>query len=85
VHYVVQFCDPQTGQLYTFVNKTFGSKLAYEQLEEQTAVMCALRGTNVVPVVLLDQAPMKTRNFGVKSRPHFKVIDFKAAGRRCRW
>jgi hypothetical protein len=77
VHFVVQFCDPQTGQLYTFVNKTFGSKLAYEQLEEQIAVMCALRGANVVPVVLLDQAPMKTRNFGVKTRPYFKVLDFK--------
>jgi hypothetical protein len=77
VHYVVQFCDPQTGQLYTFVNKTYGSKLTYEQLEDQIAVMCALRGANVVPVVLLDQAPMKTRNFGTKLRPHFKVIDFK--------
>ncbi len=77
VHYVVQFCDPQTGQLYTFVNKTYGTKLAYEQLEEQITVMRALRGANVVPVVLLDQAPMKTRNFGTKLRPHFKVVDFK--------
>ncbi|QHO75966.1 hypothetical protein ACH79_28495 [Bradyrhizobium sp. CCBAU 051011] len=77
VHYVVQFCDPQTGQLYTFVNKTYGSKLAYDQLEEQIAVMSALRGANVVAVVLLDQAPMKTRNYGMKLRPHFKVIDFK--------
>ena len=54
-----------------------GSKLAYERLEEQVAVARALRGANVVPVVLLDQAPMKTVNFGMKSRPHFKVIDFK--------
>ena len=77
VHYVVHFCDPQTGALYTFVNKTYGSKLAYERLEEQIAVMRALRGANVVPVVLLDQAPMKTVNFGMKSRPHFKVVDFK--------
>ena len=77
VHYVVHFCDPQTGALYTFANKTYGSKLAYERLEEQIAVVRALRGANVVPVVLLDQAPMKTVNFGMKSRPHFKVVDFK--------
>ncbi len=77
MYYVVHFCDPQTGALYTFVNKTYGSKLAYERLEEQIAVMRALRGANVVPVVLLDQAPMKTVNFGMKSRPHFKVVDFK--------
>ena len=59
------------------MNKTYGSKLAYERLEEQIAVVRALRGANVVPVVLLDQAPMKTVNFGMKSRPHFKVVDFK--------
>ena len=76
-YYVVYFCDPQTGQIYTFCNKTYGAKLAYEKLEEQIAVVRALRGDNVVPVVLLGQLPMKTVNFGMKSRPHFRVIDFK--------
>jgi hypothetical protein len=76
-YYVIQFCDPQTGALYTFANKTYGSKLAYERLEEQVAVTRALRGADLVPVVLLDQAPMKTVNFGMKSRPHLKVIEFK--------
>ena len=61
LHYVVYFCDPQTGSLYTFCNKTGGAQLAYEMLEEQIAVMRALRGTNVVPVVHLDQRPMKTK------------------------
>jgi hypothetical protein len=77
-YYVVHFCDPQTGALYTFANKTYGSKLAYERLEEQVSVMRALRGANVVPVVLLDQLLMKTLNFGMKPRPHFQVVDFKA-------
>jgi len=77
VYYVVQFCDPQTGALYTFANKTYGAKLAYERLEEQVSVMRALRGANVVPVVVLDQLPMKTMNFGLKSRPHFQVMDFR--------
>ena len=72
LHYVVYFCDPLSGALYTFANKTYGSKLAYERLEEQIAVMRVLRGANVVPIVLLDQLPMKTANFGVKSRPHFQ-------------
>ena len=80
LHYVVYFCDPQTGALYTFANKTYGAKLAYERLEEQIAVMRALRGANVVPVVQLDQRPMKTENFGMKSRPHFKVVEWKVLG-----
>ena len=50
VHYVIYFCDPLSGALYTFVNKTYGSKLAYERLEEQIAVVRALRGANVVPI-----------------------------------
>jgi hypothetical protein len=77
VYYVVQFCDPQTGALYTFANKTYGAKLAYDRLEEQVSVVRMLRGANVAPVVVLDQLPMKTTNFGLKSRPHFQVIDFK--------
>ena len=77
VYYAVYFCDPQTGALYTYLNKTYGSKVAYERLEEQIAVMRALRGANVIPVVLLDQVPMKTMNFGMKSRPHFQVVEFK--------
>ena len=77
MYYVVYSCDPQTGALYTFANKTLGSKIAYERLEDQVSVMRAQRGPNVVPVVLLDQLLMKTTNFGMKPRPHFKVIDFK--------
>ena len=76
----MHLCDPQTGSLYTFCNKTYGSKLAYERLEEQIAVVRALRGANVVPVVLLDQVPMKTVNCGMKSRPHFKVVGWKVLG-----
>ena len=77
VYYAVYFCDPQTGALYTYLNKTYGSKVAYERLEEQISVMRALRGTNVVPIVLLDQLLMKTTNFGMKPRPHFQIVDFK--------
>src|SRR4029434_9506399 len=36
-YYVVHFCDPQTGALFTFANKTYGSKIAYERLEEQVS------------------------------------------------
>ena len=51
LHYVVYFCDPQTGSLYAFCNKTVGAKIAYEMLEEQIVVMRGLRGANLVPVV----------------------------------
>jgi hypothetical protein len=77
VHYVVYFCDLQDGAPYTFVNKTYGAKLACEQLKEKITVMRALRGAQVVPVVQLDQLPMKTENYGTKWRPHFHVVDWK--------
>ena len=40
--YVIYMIDLNTGALYTFVNSTNGAKLAYEQLEEQIAVMRAV-------------------------------------------
>ena len=41
--------------------------------------MRMLRGDNVLPVVTLGERPMKTQ-FGVKSRPHFEIVDWKEAG-----
>ena len=76
VHYVVYFCNSQ-GSIYTFCNKTFGAKIAYERLEEQIAVVSGLRKMRVAPVILLEQRPMPTRNFGLKARPHFNVVDWK--------
>ena len=42
-------------------------------------MMRALRGANVVPVVELSAKPMKTK-FGMKQRPHFKIIDWRELG-----
>ena len=41
--------------------------------------MRALRGTRVMPVVNLSERPMKT-NFGMRTRPHFEIIDWKTPG-----
>ncbi len=54
-------------------------QLASSNLEEQIAVMRMLRGSNVLPIVRLEQRPMKTQ-FGMKSRPHLQIIDWRAPG-----
>ena len=81
LHYVVYFCDPQTGSLYTFVQQ---DRRREDRLracwKSRSRSMRALRGANVVPVVHLDQRQMKTKNFGMKSRPHFKVVEWKVLG-----
>ena len=44
LYFCVYFCDPNTGSLYTWANRTWGSQLCYRALEEKTMVMRALRG-----------------------------------------
>jgi hypothetical protein len=53
--------------------------LAYTNLEEQIAIMRMLRGEHVYPIVHLEKRPMKT-NYGMKTRPHFHPIDWRAPG-----
>jgi len=77
--YVVYLVDLKTGSLFTYANNTFGAMLAYNNLEEQIAVMRMLRGEHVYPIVRLEKRPMKT-NFGMKTRPHFHPIDWRSPG-----
>ena len=76
---VVYFIDPVTGGFYTFVSSTTGGRIGVDHLKESVAGMRMLRGGKVLPLVTLEERPMKTR-FGVKSRPHFGVVDWKEAG-----
>jgi hypothetical protein len=71
VCYLISIRD---GTLFTFINSTIGAKIAVNQLNDRVQVMQALRGANVVPVVTLGSAPMKT-SFGQKIRPDFKIGD----------
>jgi hypothetical protein len=77
--YAVYLVDLTTGTLYTYVSGTAGARICYEQLQESVCIMRALRGAKVLPLVNLDQRPMKTQ-FGMKSRPHLQIIDWRAPG-----
>jgi hypothetical protein len=74
--YVVYLINPDTGDLWTFINSTTGARIAYDRLQDKFKWMSALRGHNVVPAVKLDSRPMKTK-FGQKMRPEFTVIEWR--------
>jgi hypothetical protein len=77
--YVVYLIDLDRGALYSYANSTFGARLLYENLEEQVTVMRMIRGDHVLPIVRLEQRPMKTQ-YGMKARPHLHIIDWRAPG-----
>ena len=73
---VVYAIDPLTGGFYTFVSSTTGGRIAVDHLKESVSGMRLLRGGRVLPLITLGERPMKTR-FGVKSRPHFEIVEWK--------
>jgi hypothetical protein len=79
LQYVVYLLDPNDASPYTFINHTTGAAIAVEQLSDRIRLMRLMRGSNVVPLVLLDSKPMKTK-FGTKQRPEFKVAEWRELG-----
>jgi hypothetical protein len=77
--YLVYLLDPATATTYTYVNSTFGAKLAYDILYERVTTMRLLRGVRVVPVVKLDERPFRT-SFGPRKRPEFTIISWRMIG-----
>jgi hypothetical protein len=73
VVYLIRIPD---GKLFTYLNSTFGAKLAVGALRDQVNVMRDLRGADVVPIVKLRSAPFKTK-FGQKIRPDFVVVEYR--------
>jgi hypothetical protein len=71
--------DLATGAVYKFVSPTIGARIAVEALQEQVIVMRALRGSDVLPIVMLEERPRKTRR-GITLRPHFEIVDWKTPG-----
>jgi hypothetical protein len=78
-NYAIYMVDLVTGTLYSFVHDTTGARICFDQFQESVIVMQALRGANVLPVVQLEQRPMKTQ-FGMKSRPHLQIIEWRIPG-----
>jgi hypothetical protein len=76
---IVCLIDPNTGRSYKYTAPTVGAHIAYDELHEAVITMRALRGTNVVPVVNLSERPWNT-NWGLRKRPYFDIVGWKAPG-----
>jgi hypothetical protein len=74
----VHLVDPATAEAYTFSTSAFGGRAAVSDLADQIQRMRAAH-PGAVPVVELHAAPMLTK-FGRKSRPWFKVVDWRRGG-----
>jgi hypothetical protein len=71
--YLIRIPD---GKLFTYLNSTFGAKIAVGDLRDQVLVMRGLRGAEVVPLVALRSAPFKTK-VGQKIRPSFSIVEWR--------
>jgi hypothetical protein len=79
LQHIAYLIDPVSAESYTFINGTFGARLAVEKLADRVANMQRLRGGNALPVVKLESKPMRTR-FGVKQRPEFTIVEWREVG-----
>jgi hypothetical protein len=77
--FAIYLLNLTTGTIYTYLNGTVGARICYEALQESVCIMRALRGSKVLPLVNLEQRPMKT-SYGPRSRPHLEIIDWRSPG-----
>jgi hypothetical protein len=70
--------DPLSAEAYTFSTSSLGGRGAISDLAEQIERVRFAR-PGAVPVVELHAAPMQTKH-GRKSRPFFKVVDWRGGG-----
>jgi hypothetical protein len=75
---LVYLVDPDTAEAFTFSTSSWGGREAVINLGDAIARMRAAH-PNALPIVALEAAPMITR-FGKKSKPVFRIVDWKAAG-----
>jgi hypothetical protein len=75
---LVYLVDPTTMDIYTYATGSIGGFIATRELREKTGLRRRMYGDGVYPVVKLTDVAMKTR-FGVRQRPHFKVLRFTEA------
>jgi hypothetical protein len=77
---IVYLLDEAEAQKFTFASGTVGATIAVEDLRDRVKWMRRLRNARVIPVVELDNKPMKTRHGGSKLRPHFKITEWCTIG-----
>jgi hypothetical protein len=74
----VYLVDPDSAEAFTFSTSSWGGREAVINLGDAIARMRSAH-PKALPVVALEAAPMHTR-FGRKSKPVFKIVDWKAIG-----
>ena len=77
--FIAYLLDVDDASLFTFINSTFGAKLAVKKLIDRVGWMRALRGATLFPLIALESRQMKTR-FGTKMRPEFTIVDWRDLG-----
>jgi hypothetical protein len=74
----VHLVDPNTAEALTFSTSSWGGREAVTNLGDAIARMRSAH-PKALPVVALEAAAMHTK-FGRKSKPVFKIVDWKAIG-----
>jgi hypothetical protein len=77
--HIVYLLNPIDGSELTFISSTTGAAIATERLHDRVRNMRMLRGSQVVPLVELGNAPMPTK-FGTKLRPDFVIVEWRNLG-----
>jgi hypothetical protein len=70
--------DAATGVISTLEVGSVGGLMSVAELGQQIAGMRQLKGAEALPVIELDVQAFKTK-FGLKKRPEFRVVGWKAA------
>jgi hypothetical protein len=82
LQHVVYLLDPRSAESFTFLNSTWGARIAVDRIRDRMDNMRKLRGGNPHPVVKLESRKMKTK-FGEKPRPEFTItrwVDMPGGG-----
>jgi hypothetical protein len=71
---VLKLLDAKTMDRFAFVTTSVGGSIAIGDLSDKTKIMRRFRGSSAVPVVSCCVTNFKTRHFGLKKRPDFRVL-----------
>jgi hypothetical protein len=74
--YVVYLLDMKGGGIFTYLNSTWGCRLAITAMRDRVRWMRRLRGAQVYAIVGLGKKPMKTQK-GIKQRPDLPVLEWR--------
>jgi hypothetical protein len=82
LQHITYLLDPRSAESFTFLNSTWGARIAVDRIRDRMDNMRKLRGGNPHPVVKLESRKMKTK-FGEKPRPEFTItrwVDMPGGG-----